>query len=214
MMLKTTSLFIFALLVVNMTVSNLAAVNCDYNPAVSEPLRSVLCAAESGILTVDRESNAMVNAGCLIGKSSRCESPMHIPTEAEVPSSPAPPPAKIKQYQQLATIAESFIEQTYWRKGFASDLLLLTHNDSELPRKQFSAQKIRNKRLKNMYQCVTRQQFIRKSYDFDSDLDPSTFDKEEAKYKCSAMEVRLVGIMMHSILLLLRNTYVSCRTLT
>ena len=78
----------------------------------------------------------------------------------------------------------------YFRQGFASDLLLLSHNDTELPKKQFSSAKIRNKRLKNMFQCVIRQQFIRKSYDFDNELDPSTFDKEEAKFKCSAMEVQ------------------------
>jgi hypothetical protein len=187
---------------------------CDYNPAVSEPVGTLLCAVESGVLNIDRESNAMENAGCLIGKSSRCESPMHIPTEAEVPASPAPPPAKIKQYQQLATVAESFIEQTWWRKGFASDLLLLTHNDSELPRKQFSAQKIRNKRLKNMYQCVMRQHFIRKSYDFNSELDPTTFDKEEAKYKCSAMEVRHLENNLCYVLMLLYVTHFSYRTPT
>jgi len=40
---------------------------------------------------------------------------MHVPTEDEIPESKPPPPAKNKQYQHLATIAESFVEKTWWR---------------------------------------------------------------------------------------------------
>jgi hypothetical protein len=88
---------------------------CDYNSAMSEPVKSLLCAVESGVLKIDSESNAMVGAGCLIGITSRCEAPMRVPTEAEIPPSPPPPAAKVKQYQYLATIAEGFVEQTWWR---------------------------------------------------------------------------------------------------
>lgn len=102
-----------------LSLSKLLAVNsnsdCDYNPAISEPVKSLLCAVESGVLKIDSESNAMVSAGCLIGMKGRCEAPMRIPTETEIPPSPAPPAAKIKQYQHLATIAEGFVEQTWWR---------------------------------------------------------------------------------------------------
>jgi hypothetical protein len=85
------------------------------------------------------------------------------------------------------------------RKGFASDHLLLSHDDSELPRVQFSSRKIRNKKLKNIYQCVTRHPFIRKSYDFNNDLDPSTFKEWEARYNCSAMEVNSVHAFIRRI---------------
>jgi hypothetical protein len=52
------------------------------------------------------------------------------------------------------------------REGFASDYLLLSHNDSELPKRTFSINSISNKKLRNLNQCVTRQVFIRKNYDF------------------------------------------------
>ena len=107
-----------ALLII-LSFSELLAVDsdskCDYNSAISEPVKSLLCAVESGVLKIDSESNAMVSAGCLIGINRRCEAPMRVPTEAEIPPSPPPPAAKVKQYQYLATIAEGFVEQTWWR---------------------------------------------------------------------------------------------------
>ena len=160
---------------------------CDHNKDLTSTVATLLCAVESGKLRIDLESNAVLNAGCLIGREDRCKYVRSVPTVAEIPPSPPPPAAKMKEYQRLASIAEGFIEQTWWRQGFASDLLLLSHNDSELPKKQFSAKKIRNKRLKNMFQCVLRQQFIRKSYDFNAAVDRSKFDREEAKFNCTAM---------------------------
>ena len=63
--------------------------------------------------------------------------------------------------------AESIVPSTWWRKGFAHDALLLSHNDTELPRKMLeTSSRLRGKKLKNIVQCVTRQQFIRKSFDF------------------------------------------------
>jgi len=155
----------------------------DLTPAVA----SLLCAVERGNLFIDQQTNSLVNAGCLIGKPERCSTTKHVPTEAETPASPPPPDAKIEEYQKIATVAESYIDQNWWRKGFASDDFLLSHNDAELPTAQYTIKKLRHKKLKNMLQCVTRQQFIRKSYDLSSVLDASKFDNEEKKQNCTAM---------------------------
>jgi hypothetical protein len=93
---------------------------------------------------------------------------MHIPTQDEVPPSPPPPAARNAKYQELATIAEKVVPKTWWREGFADDKLLLSRNNDELPRKQFDTRSLSNKKLKNLYQCVTRQQFMRKSFDFET----------------------------------------------
>ena len=66
--------------------------------------------------------------------------------------------------------AENIVPKIWWRDGFANDLLLLSHNDSELPRKMLTTGQLRNKRLKNMYQCVSRQVFIRESFDLQEGL--------------------------------------------
>jgi hypothetical protein len=87
---------------------------------------------------------------------------MAIPTEKDLPASPPPPDAKNQQYQKLSLIAEKVVPKTYWRDGYANDVLLLTHNDSDLPKKMFNYKSsLKNKKLRNMVQCITRQQFIR-----------------------------------------------------
>lgn len=110
-------------------------------------------------------SVAITGAGCLLG-GKRCAAVMHVPTRDEVPVSSPPPDALNKDYQRLATIAEQVVPKVWWRDGFDSDLLLLSHNDSELPRKQLNIRQLSNKKLRNMYQCVTRQLFIRVSLNF------------------------------------------------
>ena len=156
----------------------------DLTPAVA----SLFCAVEMGSLFINPQAEALQKTGCLLGLPERCRTERYVPSESDVPPSPSPPNSTIKEYQVLATVAESYIEQTWWRRGFASDHFLLSHNDSELPRPQFVVRKTRHKKLKNIYQCVTRQQFIRKSYDFNTELDPAGFDKEEAKFNCTAQE--------------------------
>lgn len=142
---------------------------CDFVD-VSEPVASIMCSVETGKWVLSKKSTAIVNAGCLLG-AKRCNSVMHVPTESEVQPSPPPPDAKNRQYQELAMKAEAVVPTTWWRKGFANDAFLLSHNDAELPRKQFDATPYSNKRLKNIVQCVTKQQFIRKSFDFDGPMD-------------------------------------------
>ena len=38
-----------------------------------------------------------------------------------------------KAYKKLAEKAEELVPKTWWRDGFANDLLLLSHNDKEGP---------------------------------------------------------------------------------
>jgi hypothetical protein len=111
---------------------------------------------------------------------------MKVPTMEEVPASPPPKSSRNRFYQELATKAELVVPSTWWRKGFASDLLLLSHNNTDLPRKQFDSNRIRNKKLRNIYQCVTRQQFIRKTLDLTSERD--TVVDAKSSEKCVAME--------------------------
>jgi len=162
----TAPFFMLALLLLASTIK--AVLNdCQYE-GLSLPVAYIVCSVQSGSWFIDLQSSAIKNVGCLLGskKTARCDRSMQIPTPDQVPPSPAPPDAKIKEYQALATIAEKLIPQTWWRQGFASDLLLLTHNDTELPRRMLDVTRIRNKKLKNIVQCVTRQQFIRKSFSF------------------------------------------------
>ena len=150
----------------------------DVSPAVA----SIACAVERGAWFISSDSSAIRNVACLLG-AHRCSKKRSVPTENEITPSPLPPPAKNEQYQALASKAEEIVPKTWWRVGFADQQLLLTMNDSELPRKQFDVSKRRNKKLKNLLQCVTRQQFIRKSLSFDKN---ETYSEAGAP-ECTAM---------------------------
>lgn len=155
---------------------------CDFF-SLSTPVRTILCSVESGSWNVSHSSAVMTGAGCLLG-GKRCAAVMHVPTQGEVPPSPPPPDALNKDYQRLATIAEKVVPKVWWRDGFDNDLLLLSHNDSELPRKQLNIRQLSNKKLRNIYQCITRQLFIRVSLNF-ADTRAST--SVAATSKCPAM---------------------------
>jgi len=144
------------------------------------PIHSILCSVDTKRWSIAKNCSTLLNAGCLLG-GSRCDGVMHVPIEAEVRPSPPPPDALNKDYQRLATIAETIVPKIWWRDGFDHDKLLLSHNDSELPRKLFNIRQLSNKKLRNIYQCVTRQVFIRVSLDFNS---PSLSPR---KSKCDAM---------------------------
>jgi hypothetical protein len=156
---------VWCLVDVLFTKANADVVICDFNPALSAPIQSILCAVEQGIWRIPSNSSALINVGCLLG-NKRCDEVMHVPTQQEIPVSPPPPSARNAKYQELATIAENVVPKTWWREGFANDKLLLSHSNEQLPRKQFDARPLSNKKLKNIYQCVTRQQFMRKSFNF------------------------------------------------
>ena len=148
----------------------------DVSPSVS----SVACSVERGAWYISTDSSAMKKAGCLLGGKG-CSEKRHVPTMTEIPASPPPPPSNNPEYQALAMKAESIVPRTWWREGFADEQLLLTTTDSELPRKQFDVSDLRNKKLKNLLQCVTRQQFIRKSFAFDEE------GPVKGELKCTAM---------------------------
>lgn len=142
----------------------------------------IRCAVESGEWFIPINSTSIQQTGCLLGKK-RCETAVEVPNEASVAPSPPPPPAKNKRYQELATTAESVVPQTWWRKAFADERFLLTPTNSDFPRRMFESKTLANKKLRNMYECVTRQQFIRKS------LDMSHGNKNNSRYSglCQAM---------------------------
>jgi hypothetical protein len=168
---------------------SIACESCNFVD-LSRPLHSILCAVETETWKIPPDSPNLKNVGCLIGKN-RCAKPLHVPTKEEVPVSPPPPKARNPQYQQLATIAETVVPKTWWREGFADDKLLLSHNNDELPLKLFDSSILSNKKLKNIYQCVTRQQFMRKSYEFDSNsFENSTSTSSDSQ--CVAMSQPVV----------------------
>jgi len=154
----------------------------DIAYGVLTPIHLILCAVDTKVWSIAKNCSTLLNAGCLLG-GNRCEGVMHVPTEVEVHPSPPPPDALNKDYQRLAIIAEAIVPKIWWRDGFDHDKLLLSHNDSELPRKLFNIRQLSNKKLRNIYQCVSRQQFIRVSLDFNS---------APRKSKCDAMKETVI----------------------
>ena len=162
--------------------------NCNINDDVSDHISSILCAVENDHWYIPLNSTTLNNAGCLLGTLSsgntRCDSKLHIPTDNELKRSPLPPAAKNKEYQRLALKAEELVPKTYWRDSYADVSLLLTKNDRELPKKQLDSSRLKNKKLKQLLQCTTRQVFIRKSYDFSDNMNIDT--------KCKAIDEPVV----------------------
>jgi hypothetical protein len=153
---------------------------------ISQPIASILCAVEKEIWTIPTDTIKFKNMDCLIGKG-RCNEVMKVPKESEVPTSPPPPNAKNPQYQELALKAEAVVPKTWWRAGFADDKLLLSKSNDDLPKKLFDIGTISNKKLKNIYQCVTRQHFMRKSYDFENNP-----HQDSTEVTCTAMDNHVV----------------------
>lgn len=170
----------FLLFAIALIVHAQASLSCGLKN-VSAPVQAIVCNIEAGKWSIPRTASALITAGCLLG-GNRCANVMHIPSETEVLPSPPPPDALNKDYQRLATVAEKVVPKVWWRAGFDNDMLLLSHNDSELPRKQLNIRQLSNKKLRNMYQCVTRQVFIRVSLDFTKN--PATVVSTS---KCPAM---------------------------
>lgn len=147
---------------------------CDYQD-LTPFMKNILCAVESKHMVFPSELSDYKYLGCLLDDKahhggrrswSRCSFVRHIPTEQEVPVSPPPPEAKMKEYQRLAMIAESLVPKIWWREGYADNQLLLSHNVSELPKRLLNLNQHRSKKLKNIVACVTRQTFIRESLEF------------------------------------------------
>lgn len=93
--------------------------------------------------------------------------------------------------------AEKVVPQTWWRRSFSEAALLLTPTNKDFPRRMFDIKVLSNKKLRNIYECVTRQQFIRKSLDFavNSHRNASSTDEEGGPKKaapCVAMTESVV----------------------
>jgi len=173
---------------------------CEFSDDVSPAMNRLLCAVEQGRWFIPQNATALRNAGCLLGGKGRCDSPRKVPLESEIPKSQAPPAAKNRQYQALAMKAEELVPKIWWRDGFDSALLLLSAEDRDLPRKQFDASRLSSKKLKNMHQCVTRQQFIRRSMDFDESSSAHSTAaigagevEQQQQSKCAAMKEPVVS---------------------
>jgi len=143
---------------------------CVYDRAVSVHVQHMLCSVESGVWALPAAASAApyTDSGCLLDpQGHRCGTVRPVPKEEDTPASPPPPQSKNADYHRFATQAEKIVPRTWWREAFANENLLLSKNDKELPAKQFDERKsLENKKLKNLHQCVTRQQFIRKSFSF------------------------------------------------
>lgn len=168
--------------------ASVSDLDCNFHD-LSPPINSILCAIEQKKWYISKSASPMRNIGCLIGGERRCKEIMKIPIEIETPKSPAPPRSKSKKYQQLAMKAEEIVPQTWWRDSFADDKLLLSHGNEEFPRVLMDTSRLRNKKLKNLVQCVTRQQFIRKSLDFNVSDSNSLDSKNVDCNKASIIQV-------------------------
>ncbi len=156
---------------------------CAYSSRVSTPVQHMLCAVESGVWALPAAVSAppYSKKNCLLDpKGDRCEIARPVPKQEDTPASPPPPPSRNPEYHKFASQAEKLVPKTWWREAFASDSLLLSRNDNELPAKQFSEKKnVDNKKLKNLYQCATRQVFIRKSYSYSEEGEEPPLPNEQ-----------------------------------
>ena len=143
---------------------------CVYDSKVSVHVQHMLCSVESGVWALPEAASAApyTESGCLLDpQGHRCGTVRPIPKEEDTPASPPAPQSKNPDYHRFATQAERIVPKTWWRAAFSNENLLLSKNDKELPAKQFNERKsVENKKLKNIHQCVTRQNFIRKSFSF------------------------------------------------
>lgn len=172
--------YLYFFLISLFSISNYFNLAKELNSEISPPVRAILNAVEKGIWKISYDSPIVQQAGCLVG-SNKCETPRKIPSASELTPSPPPPDSKNPEYQRLAELSETFVPQTTFRQAFAHPDLLLCKNDNDLPAKLFSIQNnYSNKRIKNIHQCVTRQQFIRKSMDFQSNTQQLVSTHEKA----------------------------------
>lgn len=103
---------------------------------------------------------------CLIGKTD-CKIPLKPPLEKNSFPPEVLPVSKNAEYQKLALTAETIVPKTWWRAAFMSPELLLYKSPADGPKVFYDPKKsLAHKRLRNLYQCSTRQDFIRKPFPF------------------------------------------------
>jgi len=89
---------------------------CEFEGTLSLPISTILCSVETGRWIIPSNASVIRNTGCMLGGDRRCSQILKVPTQEEVPKSPAPKEAKNKEYQKLATVAESIVPSTWWRQ--------------------------------------------------------------------------------------------------
>ena len=140
-----------------------AAEDCALE-GISPVITSLYCNVEMGMYKIAQESPAITKAGCLLGSDpAMCSQARKVPTSSTVGASPPPPEAKNKMYQKLAEAAERALPSTWFRKGFSHDSLFLSSKEQQ-PKVQLGDRPLRYKKLRNIYQCATRQIFVRKAF--------------------------------------------------
>ncbi len=112
---------LLTLLVCSIYITNAISSDLDCSTYDTHKLvGSILCLVESKKWTFHPSSRITEGWGCLIGQG-RCNTKMVLPQKGDVPPSPAPPPAKIKEYHRLAMKAEALVPKAWYRDGYAHE---------------------------------------------------------------------------------------------
>ena len=125
-----------------------------------------------------------------------CQKPRIVPKDGEIEVSKAPPAAKNLEYQRLATEAEKAVPQIWWRKGYRDNKLFLSDKSSQ-PFVFLGNRPVRTKKLRNIYQCVTRQDFIRQARNFTLAKSLPIGEvslKHKSKSKCATLSNSIVQL--------------------
>ena len=136
-----------------------------------KPIQNIYCDVESGVWKVSLPEASNKTVGCLLGGQHRCQTVTAVPTADEILPSIPPPNSPDEKYHRLVTIAEKAVPTTWWRQGFDNDRFMFTRNTAELPRQQLFMHHPQNAKLHNMYNCATKESFIRMSFSGSTETD-------------------------------------------
>ena len=177
-------------------ISHVFTEECDVK-GVSPAIKSIFCNIENKIWYIDQSSDGFKAVGCLLGKNNEmCQKPRIVPKDGEIEVSKAPPAAKNLEYQRLATEAEKAVPQIWWRKGYRDNKLFLSDKSSQ-PFVFLGNRPVRTKKLRNIYQCVTRQDFIRQARNFTLAKSLPIGEvslKHKSKSKCATLSNSIVQL--------------------
>ena len=145
--------------------------NACSTPEPLKPIQYMYCAVESGLWKVSLSESSNKTVGCLLGGQHRCKTVTMVPTANEILPSIPPPNSPDEKYHRLVTIAEKAVPMTWWRQGFDNDRFMFTRNNAELPRQQLFMHHPQNAKLHNMYNCATKESFIRMAFSGSAETD-------------------------------------------
>ena len=170
---------------------------CEYNE-LSKPVESLLCLVENGGIFLNPLFPEDDKAYCLLG-FQKCNSVRPIPKEQDTVKVVDKPVADNKDYQKLSLIAEKEVPVTWWRESFRAPQLLLTPTAYHLPLQLLKMNKeSKNKRLKNIVNCLCRQTVVRVGFSNDTTdsllrLHPTPTGKKPVQ-ECTASEDETVRL--------------------